>query len=950
MLFLAITSPVKAQFYDTVHRPQVSWHEINTRHFRIIYHEGFHETAQRAAQLLEDDYENIQSLIGGNLRNFPVIINGYNDQSNGYVTSFNFRMEVEAPPIGGKILNARTGGHLENLMSHELVHALQFSVRGGYTNLLYIFSPDLGRSVHAFVPGGIIEGYAVYQESQLTEGGGRGNFAPFMHQYYGNLNSRRPWSLASHMTPASYTRPGGRHYIGGYAFTNWFIQTYGEEPLKRSIRSHTIFPFLGYPTNLWYTSKITPWQMSREFQDAMRENEDQRLEAHRLRGATEHQPIATGRLRGPDVHQPRWISETEILYYGRYYNHRTGFWVYDTENDEHRLLFNTFMHESIGYDLDESRENLLYARYSTHPYNENQYIADIHRFNLRDGSTERITEGLRAHAPVHAGRDIYALQTDRHTYRWIKLKNGDESRTEIIHESFPGSIVQVAVHPRNENLVAVIANINGVQGLWLLRMDHISELQHSRDGIIRQSFDEVFTQTPDIAFEGGAVYDAHWHPTQPRLLLSGEHQQTLNLYEYHYTTDRLLQLTHSPYNAMEASYTPSGERIAMVIQHQNYRRLATLDPAQYLNHEVPRNIWQPNLQHLLSATPQPDTLYTSQPYRTGRAWLKPRAVFPTTRIMSARGFNSYGLIIGSADVLRRNSYSLEFTHGRGDTFYDLNYTYAGRYPKIELRSALRPYSPGAPINESTDLYGQERIQSLALPMSWYLDDRAGTSGFFFQPEIQFNESRILLRPTGSSAVLASSDWNSALRARVQASYAHKLRQNMRDAQPNSGFRLYAQSDYDLYTSSDLSPFSGFRAGIQTWVAPLMLQNQSLRLELGIIRQNRFGYNLFSIVHEGFDIAGIGFSSQNLSLFSARYTIPLLHPDRGGYFIPVYLDRVYAVLFTETIGSNFFDDPQTLVGGGLRAQIRFIFNFPIDLGIGFATIPGTSGTNGVLTNF
>jgi hypothetical protein len=401
---------------------------------------------------------------------------------------------------------------------------------------------------------------------------------------------------------------------------------------------------------------------------------------------------------------------------------------------------------------------------------------------------------------------------------------------------------------------------------------------------------------------------------------------------------------------MEASYTPSGERIAMVIQHQNYRRLATLDSTQYLNHEVPRTIWQPNIQHLLSATPQTDTLYTPKPYRTGAAWIKPRAVLPTTNIMSVRGTSSYGALIASADVLRRHAYTLEVTHGRGDTFYDLSYTYAGRYPKIELRSALRPYSPGAPINDSTDLYGQERIQSLALPMSWYLDDPAGTTGFFLKPELRHNSSRLLLRPIGSSAVLASSDWNTSLRARMQVSYAHRLRQHLRDAQPNSGLRVYTQADYDLYTSGSLNAFTGFRAGIQTWVAPRMLQNESLRLELGIVRQNRLGYNLFDIIHEGFDIAGIGLTSQNLSLFSARYTIPLAYPERGGYFIPVYLDRIYAVAFTETIGSNFFENPQTLVGAGIRAQIRFIFNFPIDLGIGVATIPGTSGTTGVLSNF
>ena len=935
---LMLTGSVQAQYYDTVHRPNVTWHELNTRHFRIIYHEGFESTARRAAQLLEDDYDAIQELVGGSLRNFPVIINGYNDLSNGYVSSFNFRMEVEAPPIGGKILNPRTGGHLDNLMSHELVHALQFSVRGGYTSILYLFSPDLGRSVHGFVPGGMIEGFAVLRESQLTEGGGRGNFAPFMHQYYGNLSSDRPWRLAHHMTPASFSRPGGRHYIGGYVFTHWLAETQGTDVLRRSISSHARFPLLGYPVNLWAVTGMSPWKMAREFNADITEREQERLEAHRLRGSQFVEPVDMGRLRGPDVHQPRWISNTEVLYYGRFYNQRSGFWVYDTETGRHRLLKATSIHESMGYDVDRERGTLLYARYTRHPYHENRFTADLHELNLADGEAARLTEGLRTHGAVYRGGGMFALQTDRHTYRWIHID--ENQQVEPVLVAYPAYVVQVAVSPLDENLVAVIANTNGVQGLWLLRMD---ETDPSSDPILLR-------QSPDIAFGGGAVYDAHWHPTQPRLLLSGEHEHTLSIFEYHYTTDRLYQLTRSPYNTMEAAYTPSGNGIAMVVQHQNYRRLALLDSTRYLNHEVPRHVWQPNLQHLLSAPPPQLSAMRSQPYRTGAAWLRPRAIIPTAKVMSARGTNSYGVITGSADVLRRNAYSLELTYGAGELYYDFQYTYAGRFPKIQAGSSLRPFVPGAPVNDQTDLYGQERIQSLSLPMSWYLDDPAGTTGFFLQPEIQLNSARALLRPIGSSAILATSDWNTALRARMQVTYAHRLRQHMRDIQPNSGVRLYMQGDYDLYTSDQVNPFTGFRTGVQTWVAPRLLQNESLRLELGFIRQNRFGYNLFGIVHEGFDIAGIGFSSPNLSIFSTRYTLPISYPERGGYLIPVFIDRIYAVIFTETIGSNFFEGSQTLVGGGIRAQIRLVFNFPVDIGIGVATIPGTSGSHGVLTNF
>jgi hypothetical protein len=162
-LLFIISGVTFAQVYDNAIRPNLVWFELETPHFRILYHEGYEETARRAGRLLESEYAEIQQLVGGNLERFPVIINGYNDLSNGYVTTFNFRMEVEAPPLNGKIMNPQTGGHLENLMAHELVHALQFSEHGGFgiSRFLYIFSPDLGRSVHGFMAPGFMEGYAV---------------------------------------------------------------------------------------------------------------------------------------------------------------------------------------------------------------------------------------------------------------------------------------------------------------------------------------------------------------------------------------------------------------------------------------------------------------------------------------------------------------------------------------------------------------------------------------------------------------------------------------------------------------------------------------------------------------------------------------------------------------------------------------------------------------------
>lgn len=930
-----------SQFYQTVQRPNVDWKEIHTEHFWIIFHDDFEETALRAARLLEHEYNSIHELVGGKLSNFPVIINGYNDLSNGYVSSHNFRMEVEAPPLTGKILNPRTGGHLENLMAHELVHALQFSVKTGYTGILHLFSPDLGRSVHGFVPLGMIEGFAVYQESQLNNGdGGRGNHAPFVQQFNANLGSSSPWNMGQLMTPPGASRPTGRFYISGYMFTSWFVENYGLDYTKNSVYRQAHFPFIGYPAILWIETGDSPWKLYRNFSADMRSREQIRLDSLRQIGFSPFEVVHMGSLNGSDVHQPKWISDNEVLYYGRYYNNRSGFWIYNTDTDSHSLFHETSMHESFGFDISCDMSRLIYARYSAHQYHENRYTADVHEFNFETRKTTRLSTKNRLHSPVYTQEDeyFYALQTDFDTHKWVAVYADSIVKKSALR---PDNIVQVAVNPSQPSLHAIIANRNGVQGLWITQRGYEND---------------ILPQSPDIFFENGAIYDAKWHPDGLRLLFTGERNGLMNIYEYNYALDKLHQLTQSAYNAMEASYSPNDEQLAMVIQHDNYRRLTLLNRAELLNKEVPRDAWQPNLQHRLSAPRLADELinlsetWEVRNYRTGSAWLKPRAFFPTLRQTSTNNNFSYGAIIGSGDVLRRNAYSFELTYGNSEFLYDFRYTYSGFFPSVELRTALEPYVPGGTTDGSFAVFGQERINSIRLPISIRFDDPTGSTALFIAPEFRLNESRLRARRSGSDVVIGETDWQGSYRLRLGAALNYRLKQHLRDAQPNSGFRAYTQLDYDMFSTGDAAPFEGLRFGVQAYVAPLMEWNQSLRIGVELIRQNRFGYNLLGIVHEGFDVAGITFESQNLALFSTRYTVPLLYPDTGGFFVPVYLERVYAVLFTQTLANNFTDDPLTLAGAGIRARVRLLYNFPIDIGIGFAIIPGRTGSESVVINF
>lgn len=445
-----------AQFYDTIHRPKLGWFEIRSEHFRVIYHEGLDDLAQRAVNHLENRYPEIQNLIGGQLKDYPVIINGYNDSGNGYVSTLHFRMEIEAPPISGKILNHVGSDRLDGLLSHELTHALQFSEFGtkGFTRFISFFSPDVARSNHGLTPPGFREGLATHVESELNPKiGGRGNFAPFTNQFYQNINGVSDWNLAELLTPSTVYRPLNRYYIGGYHFTDWLIKTQKSDLIESSLKSFANFPLLGYAPHLWYHTGKSPRSLYREFiqfetqkfdsisakrsspanefDSSNRSSPENEFDSsNRSSPANEFGPVGHSgpashasqtspfqifenkSLNGSNSYNPIWVNDHQIIYYSTSYNGRPGFYTLDITDNSHTLLYETRIEESFGFKLSPDRKSLSFSRYHTHLIYDNYYITDVYEVDINSLETTRITKNDRVRIPEYINDStLVALQT-----------------------------------------------------------------------------------------------------------------------------------------------------------------------------------------------------------------------------------------------------------------------------------------------------------------------------------------------------------------------------------------------------------------------------------------------------------------------------------------------------------------------------------------------------------
>ncbi len=141
LLSVVFIGEINAQFYNTQYRtPGQDWRQLQTDRFRVIYPGRYDSLARETMTILELEYDNIQELVGGDLQNFPVILNPENDRSNGFVSPFNFRSEIEIAPFLGKSLSPRSGNWLETVVPHELVHALHFNVNPPATPVRSFFT------------------------------------------------------------------------------------------------------------------------------------------------------------------------------------------------------------------------------------------------------------------------------------------------------------------------------------------------------------------------------------------------------------------------------------------------------------------------------------------------------------------------------------------------------------------------------------------------------------------------------------------------------------------------------------------------------------------------------------------------------------------------------------------------------------------------------------------
>lgn len=196
--------------------PAISWRQINTPHFRILFPAGFEQQGQRMANTLQYIHRPLATSLGHPSRRIPVVLQNQGVVSNGFVTWSPRRSEFFATPSQNYNLLG-TNDWLNMLALHEYRHIVQYEkAHQSRSRLGFIPFGQNGIAAlsNAAVPDWFWEGDAVATETAFSRSG-RGRIPDFDLLFRTTLLEKGPYSYNKQIL-GSYKDKVPDHYVTGY--------------------------------------------------------------------------------------------------------------------------------------------------------------------------------------------------------------------------------------------------------------------------------------------------------------------------------------------------------------------------------------------------------------------------------------------------------------------------------------------------------------------------------------------------------------------------------------------------------------------------------------------------------------------------------------------------------------------------------------------------------------
>lgn len=545
----AAPAPAAAQIRDTT----LEWHTIRTPHFEIHYHEPLGFLARRVAAVAERAQDRLVDIFGSAPSGrVQVLLSDDSDSANGSAIAVPYdaiRLYVEPPedlsPLGDY------DDWLTSLVTHEHTHIVHLDQAYG---LPAVINAILGRiwMPNHVNPRWLLEGYAVWQETESTAGGRLRSTQWDMWLRMDVLEGRE-WSIDQVTTTADRWPHGHAAYLYGSYFIQWIADHFGRETLARIAREYAE-SVLPYGTSR-VAEHATGLALDPTAEDATGftfvELWDQWLAERRTHDRHVLEALeAEGRVEGR-----RLTQHGEIALAPRYARDGRLYYVRGDNRSRYRVVF---VDEAGGEPTAELARVDDSTAASVHPdgssvyfsrrdfFRDSYYFGDLVRRDLASGDEERLTHGLRAREPDVSpdGRHVAFTTTRAGTTRLMVAETRDVAGT--MRELVTSERFEQAFTPRYSPDGTRIAYSRWQRGGY--RDVVLVDVETGR----------VTEVTHDRALDTGPA----WSPDGRVLYFSSDRTGIANIYAYRLETGLLRQVTNVIAGAYSPAPSPDGERLA----------------------------------------------------------------------------------------------------------------------------------------------------------------------------------------------------------------------------------------------------------------------------------------------------------------------------------------------------------------------------------------------------
>lgn len=652
--------------------PGEEWKTLETDHFAVHFLSQHQPQAQRAATIAETQWPLLTQRLGWTPQDkIQMVLTDDFDASNGWATPdpFNQIRGFLSPPDGGTTLEAYDDW-LNLLITHELTHIIHLDMARGFpAGVRKVLGRNPLTFPHAYQPGFLIEGLAVYTETDHQLGLGRGQSKGYDMQM--RMEVLNGIDDLNQVTISLRDWPLGKHYLYGAYYYQFLTETYGEEKLRQylALYSRNIVPFVFLNPDVKKVYGKSYPALWNEFKGWLEQKFEPQITALSAQDTTALQTVSN---EGYALDAS--ASDGRNYYYLRRNGDDRQAIVRISPDGTQQTLAQLQGATSLAVN---PRGQLLYTRLTSRA--DGRFWSDI--FTLENGREKRLTEASR-YREVH----------------WLNAGLNQPQR--LIAKRLQDGISQLDLLSENGELLRTLwqGNLDDVLGEYTVAADGktlVATVKRKNQGWNLELFDIASGQwqalTNSKAIETGPQFiNPH------TLIYAADYGQTYNIYQLDLNSRQITQLSH----LMGGALAPQWVNGKVFIQNYN---------AHGYQHSLIKP-GQPVTQFALNETHgqynYPDPYQQPVSHSEVRDY-SPWATLSPTRWMPLFGGDDHATLAGAAidgaDALLRHSYIASYSY---DFDNDLNagslqYFYDNKWQF----SALREHS-----YREHDINGEQRLQ------------------------------------------------------------------------------------------------------------------------------------------------------------------------------------------------------------------------------------------------